>query len=78
MSSGEGQKHVDFRSRRPFPAGMATKSGQQDVGHAIVATGRGALRLPRRKNRAPPGFSAHAIPAGVAALHYNQLNIRYL
>ena len=46
-----------------FPTGVATKAGQQDVGHAIVATGRGALRLPRRY--APACFSANAIPVGV-------------
>ena len=44
---------------------MAPKSGLQDVGHAVVVTGRDGFRLPHRKNRALPGFSAHAYPAGV-------------
>ncbi|WP_218144025.1 hypothetical protein [Lentibacillus persicus] len=36
---------VDFRSRQSLSAGNASASGQHDVGHKGVATGRGVLSL---------------------------------
>ena len=48
VSKSEGQKHVDFRSRRPFPAGMAPKSSSRkpcSSGFFRTCFSRGSCRL---------------------------------
>ena len=67
-------KTVDFHFRRSLSVGNASTSGQQDVGHEGVATGRRGFSLPSL-NPLPAGFSAVAFPTGVAALRSNQLDL---
>jgi len=43
---------VNFHYRRTLSAGTASASGQQDVGHEGVATGRRVLSLPSLGNTA--------------------------
>jgi len=43
--------------------GLASASGQHEVGHEGVAAGRGVLSLP--SSSVPAGSSAQAVPTGV-------------